>query len=740
MSDEMPHQRYHIETYLFVFTGVVLGLAGTSMLFYCLHQRRVLHSEQSGSTSNNMQRHLLEDSVIQDGQEEWQCSICYNENHPVKKECLMCGTPEVVSQQVTMPLPYSSKQATNSLTSDLSNQQAVLAARNRSFHARRLNEMNLNQRQRGARRRHLWQRERIAEDQFRWVRVGHCQPSRLSLVASSIRSSLPISAASLFPSSAKTEGERVSAPAAYAFDGDFRGLTSPISPTSNNLGHVGVETELTMIQSAHADGTFSPAIRQNVRSCCSSPSNCDNLTASVDTEGELTTQRSVGYIRHVNDQGQAEWIPADTLIHERATVTAINISEFPRATSTIDFESVAALPFKSKVRWFFKELDKIAVPYDEGHLLLKIRREAIMRESMHLLLLIPAADLRQRMQIEFVDEPGLDAGGLMREWVLLLCEQLFSEQNGLFLRTHAEQSGYWINPNSCKTHCDHLRWFGFIGRLLAKCLLEGQILTVHLALPLLKHLLGVPISFSDLEFLDAELHRHAVSLWEFEGVEALALNFTVQRQGNDGCIITEELKPGGSNIPLTDANKEEYLTLLLKYKMFGSVQEQLEAMLQGLYEVLPRTLLTVFDYQELELLVCGIPSIDVADWESHTNIRSRRTEYGQKKGASAERQVVQWFWDAVRAFSTEERARLLQFVTGTSRVPAEGFRALLGYDGHICRFSLQLVAIGGSPSDLYPKAHTCFNRLDLPVYRSYQELVTYLTLVINMEITGFTMQ
>ncbi|OWZ04868.1 HECT E3 ubiquitin ligase [Phytophthora megakarya] len=728
--------RAGIEFYLYVFLGVVVALAGGALMLYCVHQRRLQQFVHDDNANNNMQRHLLEDSVVQDGQTEWQCSVCYHENHPAKRECLMCGTPEVAAPPAT-----NAKQVNKSfqlLTSESTEIQAALAARNRSFHVRRLNEMNLNQRQRGARRRHLWQRERTAEGQFRWVRVGHCQPSRISQFALDIRASLPAVAASLLPNTA-TENERLSAPATFIFDEEYHGSTSSHSlsrASQEDREDLGVETELTMVKSAGADGTYSAAIRKNVR-----PVNCDSLTTSTTSMDDvLIAQPSVGYVRHVNEQGQSEWVPVDALVHERETVTTIDIDEFPRASSYIDFESVAALPFKAKVRWFLKELGKIAVPWNEGHLLLKIRREAVLSESMHLLMLVPASDLRQRLRIEFIDEPGLDAGGLLREWVLLLCEQLFDESYGLFQRTHADQSGYWINPNSREIHRDHLQCFQFVGRLLAKCLLEGQLLTVHLALPLLKHLLGVPISFSDLEFLDAELHRHALWLRDNEGADALALDFTAQRQGNNGSIITEELKPGGKDIPVTDANKEEYLTLVLKHKMFGGVREQLEALLLGLYDVLPRSLLAVFDYQELELLLCGVPSIDVTDWESHTDIRYMRAEQGVNKPASSECLVVQWFWNAVRSFSQEERARLLQFVTGTSRVPAEGFRALLSHDGRVRRFGLQLVSIGSPPAGLYPKAHTCFNRLDLPVYRSYDELVTYLTLVINMEITGFTMQ
>ena len=112
----------------------------------------------------------------------------------------------------------------------------------------------------------------------------------------------------------------------------------------------------------------------------------------------------------------------------------------------------------------------------------------------------------------------------------------------------------------------------------------------------------------------------------------------------------------------------------------------------------------------------------------------------RREATKKEKAVVSHFWQTLRAFSQEERARLLQFVTGTSRVPVEGFKALTSNDGRVRRFGIQLVQRDIPPAGLYPKAHTCFNRLDLPLYTSHAELETYLTLVINMEITGFTMQ
>ena len=79
--------------------------------------------------------------------------------------------------------------------------------------------------------------------------------------------------------------------------------------------------------------------------------------------------------------------------------------------------------------------------------------------------------------------------------------------------------------------------------------------------------------------------------------------------------------------------------------------------------------------------------------------------------------VIQWFWRVVLSFNNEMRSRLLQFVTGTSRVPMNGFKELYGSNGPQ-PFTIEK---WGTPNS-YPRAHTCFNRLDLPPYESYQQL------------------
>ncbi|KAJ0396226.1 hypothetical protein ATCC90586_009817 [Pythium insidiosum] len=217
---------------------------------------------------------------------------------------------------------------------------------------------------------------------------------------------------------------------------------------------------------------------------------------------------------------------------------------------------------------------------------------------------------------------------------------------------------------------DHLAYFEFAGRLLGKAILEEHLMTVHLALPFLKHIL--------------------------DGIEP----------------VTRELVPGGSEIDVTMSNKSVYLDALFKY--YG--------------------LLKLFDYQELELLMCGVPTIDVDDWRKHTDFKF----FTEDLPTELELQNIQWLWEVITEMKNEDRVRLLQFATGTSRVPAQGFKGLISSDGRVRQFNVAFT--GENPDILFPKAHTCFNRLDLPIYSSKDQMSEYMKLIVEMDITGFSIE
>lgn len=124
---------------------------------------------------------------------------------------------------------------------------------------------------------------------------------------------------------------------------------------------------------------------------------------------------------------------------------------------------------------------------------------------------------------------------------------------------------------------------------------------------------------------------------------------------------------------VTERNKKEYIDRMVRWRVERGVQEQTQSMLRGFNEVIEHRFLTVFDPRELELVMAGTQEIDVADWRRNTEYRS---------GYHDAHQVIQWFWIAIEyRFDNEQRLRLLQFVTGTSSIPFEGFAALRGSNG-----------------------------------------------------------
>ena len=123
---------------------------------------------------------------------------------------------------------------------------------------------------------------------------------------------------------------------------------------------------------------------------------------------------------------------------------------------------------------------------------------------------------------------------------------------------------------------------------------------------------------------------------------------------------------------------------------------------------------------ELQLLLCGVATIDVDDWQASTKYEGM---------LNAQSDVVVWFWAAVRSMTPEERAALLHFCTGSTRAPATGFVALMGYGGQQHRFTLQ--GLAHEDEGRLPTAATCFNTLRLPLYQSPAALVEKLRLAVG---------
>ncbi|XP_040383322.1 E3 ubiquitin-protein ligase UPL1-like isoform X1 [Oryza brachyantha] len=358
---------------------------------------------------------------------------------------------------------------------------------------------------------------------------------------------------------------------------------------------------------------------------------------------------------------------------------------------------------------------------------ISVRRAYVLEDSYNQLRLRRSQDLKGRLTVQFQGEEGIDAGGLTREWYQLLSRVIF-DKGALLFTTVGNNATFQPNPNSVY-QTEHLSYFKFVGRVVAKALFDGQLLDVHFTRSFYKHILGVKVTYHDIEAVDPDYYKNLKWMLENDVSDIPDLTFSMDPDEEKHILyekneVTDfELKPGGRNIRVTEETKHEYVDLVAEHILTTAIRPQINAFLEGFTELVPRELISLFHDKELELLISGLPEIDFDDLKANA-------EY---IGYSLVSPVIQWFWEVVNGFSKEDMARFLQFVTGTSKVPLEGFKALQGISGPQ-RF--QIHKAYGAPERL-PSAHTCFNQLDLPEYSSKEQLEERLLLAIHEASEGF---
>ncbi|XP_032574165.1 E3 ubiquitin-protein ligase Nedd-4 isoform X14 [Drosophila sechellia] len=338
---------------------------------------------------------------------------------------------------------------------------------------------------------------------------------------------------------------------------------------------------------------------------------------------------------------------------------------------------------------------------------IRIRRTSILEDSYRIISSVTKTDLlKTKLWVEFEGETGLDYGGLAREWFYLLSKEMFNPYYGLFEYSAMDNYTLQINNGSGLCNEEHLSYFKFIGRIAGMAVYHGKLLDAFFIRPFYKMMLQKPIDLKDMESVDTEYYNSLMWIKENDP-RILELTFCLD-EDVFGQKSQHELKPGGANIDVTNENKDEYIKLVIEWRFVARVKEQMSSFLDGFGSIIPLNLIKIFDENELELLMCGIQNIDVKDWRENTLYKG---DYHMNHI------IIQWFWRAVLSFSNEMRSRLLQFVTGTSRVPMNGFKELYGSNGP----QMFTIEKWGTPNN-FPRAHTCFNRLDLPPYEGYLQL------------------
>ncbi|XP_071443189.1 probable E3 ubiquitin-protein ligase HECTD2 [Hetaerina americana] len=470
---------------------------------------------------------------------------------------------------------------------------------------------------------------------------------------------------------------------------------------------------------------------------------------------------------------------------------------------------------------------------------IRIRRSHLVSDSLNEIS-TKKEDLKKKLKVSFVGEPGLDMGGLAKEWLLLLIRHIFEPDYGMFVY-HPNSRCYWFSTSarimddrprsagkrvggrrrqgsgysnssssssgtesplgsdsrsrasSYESHIlsqnKNLREYNLIGVLMGLAVYNSITLDLHFPLicyrkllmppvapwtsdpkeqqkddqdefvyqtdgetsdedntdgsdedPLMRHHDKLLSSFSFIEASQAgssinyETRFDRVGLVEAPSIEALAeimpdvargLHELLAYEGNveeDMCmnfqvsleeygeVRTYDIKEGGADTPVTNENRHEYVTLYLDWILNSAIYHQFRAFYHGFHSVCDSKALLLLSPEEVEMLVCGSPTINLRELQ-------KVTEYD---GYNGDEPVIRYFWEVLESLAVDLQKKFLHFTTGSDRIPVGGMSEM--------PFKITRLPSVAEP---LPEAHTCFNQLVLPPYKSRETLRQKLIIAIS---------
>lgn len=372
------------------------------------------------------------------------------------------------------------------------------------------------------------------------------------------------------------------------------------------------------------------------------------------------------------------------------------------------------------------------------YLNLKIRRECLVEDSLKSVSEIVGTggeEIKKGLRIEFKGEEGIDAGGLRKEWFLLLVREVFNPEHGwyflplvlclsniptgMFIYDDDSQFCYF-NPNSFETTDQ----FFLVGVVLGLAIYNSTILDVAFPPFAFRKLLAaapaaapgstshvkptMTYSLEDLAEFRPSLAHGLRQLLEFDGdVENVFCRDFVADVERYGEIMQIPLCPNGEKKAVTNANRREFVDLYVRYLLDVAVIRQFEPFKRGFFTVCGGNALSLFRAEEIELLIRGSEEpLDIASLRAV----SKNENWGKPNATEVE-PVIQWFWQSFQAADHKDQRKLLSFITGSDRIPAMGATNLV----------IRLACLGDD-SPRYPVARTCFNQISLWRYSSKLKL------------------
>ncbi|KPP76970.1 putative E3 ubiquitin-protein ligase HERC1, partial [Scleropages formosus] len=310
-------------------------------------------------------------------------------------------------------------------------------------------------------------------------------------------------------------------------------------------------------------------------------------------------------------------------------------------------------------------------------------------------------------KVKLVGEGADDAGGVFDDTITEMCQELQTGVVDLLIHTPNRSADVGSNTdrfllNPAAVSEEHMVQFRFLGILMAVAIRTKKPLDLHLAPWVWKQLCSIPLSAQDLEEVDLLTYRSLQGILHLDNSGITEENFPVMipldsftAHSADGRLVS--VVPGGHNIPLTFANRTEYVERALEYRLH-EMDRQVMAVREGMSSIIPVPLLSLLTAKQLEQLVCGLPEVSVEMLKKVVRYRDITENH----------QLIGWLWQSLEEFTNEERVLFLRFVSGRSRLPSNPADITQKF---------QIIKVD-RPINGLPTAQTCFFQLRLPPYTS----------------------
>ncbi|XP_043917257.1 probable E3 ubiquitin-protein ligase HERC6 [Protopterus annectens] len=357
---------------------------------------------------------------------------------------------------------------------------------------------------------------------------------------------------------------------------------------------------------------------------------------------------------------------------------------------------------------------------------LKVNKKNIIESTLRQLNVAEDSHFRKRLEVDFVEEEGLNQ---RQEFFLYVFEELVQQNNELFTFLDNDTVIWFPAERSrevpyklWRSNLSHLKWgttnektiyakpsdekkiYYLFGILCGLALYNCCIVYLPFPLALFKKLLDIKPTFEDFKTMDPNYGRSLQYLLDYS-CDNFEENFTIFFEASWDETVAE-LVPGGKSKPVTNANKKKYVDAFVDYVFNTSVKTIFEEFKRGFYKVCDREIVELFQPEELIEIMSGNADYD---WDILRKNADYRGEYHPKHT------TIKMFWKVFHELLLKEKKDFLLFLTGNSRIPVTGMDSV---KIEISSFN----PVSPLSTDHLPEARTCFNLLLLPKYETEEIL------------------